>query len=206
MIQGSVPGLTVMATAAGADPEGQSGVMFIRGRNSISASTDPLLILDGMPYHGSLSDISPEDVASIEVLKDASSVAIYGSRGSNGVILITTKKGKEGKTVIKYDGFYSIQNVANFPHIMNGEEYLNFKNNWAVFDNPDDALQTALSNSERAVYADGSWKDWTWQGLITQMGESTRHNLSVSGGTKNFKYNVATSFLVNKRNCYRRPI
>lgn len=197
MIQGSVPGLTVMATAAGADPDGQSGIMLIRGRNSISASTAPLLVLDGMPFHGSISDISPEDVASIEVLKDASSVAIYGSRGSNGVILITTKKGKEGKTVVKYDGFYSIQNVANFPHIMDGEEYLNYKNNWTDFDDPDEAL-SGLSNSEREVYDDGSWKDWTWQELITQMGESTRHNLSVSGGSKTFKYNVATSYLKTK--------
>lgn len=197
MIQGSVPGLTVMATAAGADPDGQSGVMLIRGRNSISASTSPLLVLDGMPYHGAISDISPDDVASIEVLKDASSVAIYGSRGSNGVILITTKKGKEGQTVVKYDGFYSIQTVANFPHIMDGAEYLAYKNNWSDFSNPDDALM-GLSNSERAVYDDGSWKDWTWKGLITQMGESTRHNLTVSGGTRDFKYNVATSYLSTK--------
>jgi TonB-linked SusC/RagA family outer membrane protein len=197
MIQGSVPGLTVMETAAGADPEGQSGIMLIRGRNSISASTDPLLILDGMPYHGTISDISPEDVASIEVLKDASSVAIYGSRGSNGVILITTKKGKEGKAVVKYDGFYSIQNVVNFPHIMDGSEYLAYKNNWTDFSNPDDALM-GLSNSERAVYADGSWKNWTWKGLITRQGESTRHNLTVSGGTNDFKYNVATSYLNTK--------
>lgn len=196
-IQGTVPGLTVMSTAAGADPDGQSAVMLIRGRNSISASTTPLLVLDGMPYHGTISDISPDDVASIEVLKDASSVAIYGSRGSNGVILITTKKGSEGKAVVKYDGFYSIQSVANFPNIMNGTEYLAYKNNWNDFSNPDDALM-GLSNSERAVYADNSWKNWTWKGLITQMGESTRHNLTVSGGTKDIKYNIASSFLSTK--------
>ena len=186
-----------MTTEAGADPDGQSGVMLIRGRNSISASTDPLLMLDGMPYNGSISDISPQDVASIEVLKDASSVAIYGSRGSNGVILITTKKGKEGKTTVKYDGFYSVQTVVNFPQIMDGREYLNYKNNWTVFDDPDEAL-AGLSNSEREVYDDGSWKDWKWKDIITQMGESTRHNLSVSGGTKDFKYNIATSYLSTK--------
>ncbi|MCF8379795.1 MAG: TonB-dependent receptor [Bacteroidales bacterium] len=197
MIQGSVPGLTVITTEAGADPDGQSGVMLIRGRNSISASTDPLLILDGMPYNGSLSDISPQDVASIEVLKDASSVAIYGSRGSNGVILITTKKGKEGKTQVKYDGFYSVQNVVNFPQIMNGKEYLDYKNNWTDFEDPDEALQ-GLSTSEREVYDDGSWKTWTWKDIITQMGESSRHNLSVSGGTKDFKYSIATSYLSTK--------
>ena len=95
MMQGAVPGLNVMATSAGADPEGQSGLMLIRGRNSISASNDPLIILDGVPYWGSISDISPTDIASIEVLKDASSAAIYGSRGANGVILINTRQGKE---------------------------------------------------------------------------------------------------------------
>lgn len=197
MIQGSVPGLTVMATAAGADPDGQSGVMLIRGRNSISASNAPLLVLDGIPCRGSISDISPSDVASIEVLKDASSAAIYGSRGSNGVILITTKKGIEGKTVVKYDGFYSIQNVANFPHIMDGAEYLAYKNNWTDFENPDEAL-TGLSESERAVYQDGSWKDWTWKELITQTGESARHNVSVSGGTKDIKFNISSSYLGTK--------
>ncbi|HET9570258.1 MAG TPA: TonB-dependent receptor [Bacteroidales bacterium] len=194
MIQGSVPGLTVMATAAGADPDGQSGVMLIRGRNSISASNSPLLVLDGIPYRGSISDISPSDVASIEVLKDASSSAIYGSRGSNGVILITTKKGMEGKTAVKYDGFYSIQNVANFPHIMNGAEYLAYKNNWTDFEDPDEALN-GLSDSERAVYQDGSWRDWTWRDLITQTGQSTRHNVSVSGGTKDIKFNISSSLL-----------
>ena len=104
MLQGSVPGLTVMTTSAGANPEGQSGLMLIRGRNSISASNDPLIILDGVPYNGSISDIPTTDIASIEVLKDASSAAIYGSRGSNGVILISTRTGEEGKMQIRYNG------------------------------------------------------------------------------------------------------
>ena len=131
IMQGSVPGLNVMATTAGANPEGQSGLMLIRGRNSISASNDPLVVLDGIPYYGSISDINPSDIASIEVLKDASSAAIYGSRGSNGVILISTRQGTEGKVTIRYDGYYAIQTVANFPHIMNGEEYYNYKKGWA---------------------------------------------------------------------------
>ena len=108
MLQGSVPGLTVMTTSAGANPEGQSGLMLIRGRNSISASNDPLIILDGVPYNGSVSDIPTTDIASIEVLKDASSAAIYGSRGSNGVILITTRAGEEGKMSIRYNGYFSV--------------------------------------------------------------------------------------------------
>ena len=196
IMQGSVPGLNVMATTAGANPEGQSGLMLIRGRNSISASNDPLVVLDGIPYYGSISDINPSDIASIEVLKDASSAAIYGSRGSNGVILISTRQGTEGKVTIRYDGYYAIQTVANFPHIMNGEEYYNYKKGWA--DDDDSDPDAFLNETERAVYADGSWKKWTWKDLLTRTGYSTRHNISASGGSKVLKYNVSLNYLRNK--------
>ncbi len=192
MLQGSVPGLTVMTTEAGANPEGQSGLMLIRGRNSISASNDPLIILDGVPYNGSISDIPAIDVASIEVLKDASSAAIYGSRGSNGAILITTRSGEEGKTTIRYNGYVSVQSVANFPEMMDGQSYYDFKKFWSDdSDDPDDFL----SATELAVYNDGSWKDWTWKDLILQTGLSTQHSISASGGTKAVKYNTSLSFL-----------
>lgn len=196
IMQGSVPGLNVMATTAGANPEGQSGLMLIRGRNSISASNDPLVVLDGIPYYGSISDINPSDIASIEVLKDASSAAIYGSRGSNGVILISTRQGTEGKVTIRYDGYYAIQTVANFPHIMNGEEYYNYKKGWT--DDDDSDPDAFLNETERAVYADGSWKKWTWKDLLTRTGYSTRHNISASGGSKVLKYNVSLNYLRNK--------
>ena len=196
MMQGAVPGLNVMATSAGADPEGQSGLMLIRGRNSISASNDPLIILDGVPYWGSISDISPTDIASIEVLKDASSAAIYGSRGANGVILINTRQGKEGNVKITYDAFYAVQTVANYPDIMDGEEYYHYKMNW---DDADDADPDAvLSGTEAEVYADGSWKDWTWKDLLTRTGSSMRHSVSASGGSKSVKYHVGLNYLNNK--------
>ena len=195
MLQGSVPGLTVMTTSAGANPEGQSGLMLIRGRNSISASNDPLIILDGVPYNGSISDIPTTDIASIEVLKDASSAAIYGSRGSNGVILISTRTGEEGKMQIRYNGYFSVQTVANFPHIMDGQEYYDFKKYWS--DDEDDP-EGFLSDTELGVYADGSWKNWTWKDLITQTGWSTQHSVSASGGTKALKYNTSLSFLDTK--------
>lgn len=196
IIQGSIPGLNVMTTSAGANPEGQSGLMLIRGRNSISASNDPLIVLDGVPYYGSISDVSPGDIASIEVLKDASSAAIYGSRGSNGVILINTRQGTEGKVTIRYDGYYAIQTVANFPHIMNGDEYYDYKKGWN--DDDDSDPDAHLSETERGVYADGSWREWSWKGLLTRTGYSTRHNVSASGGTKAVKYNVSLNYLRNK--------
>lgn len=197
MMQGAVPGLNVMTTEAGANPEGQSGLMLIRGRNSISASNEPLIVLDGVPYWGAISDINPGDIASIEVLKDASSAAIYGSRGANGVILITTRQGTEGKVKITYDGYYAIQTVANFPHIMNGDEYVEYKRGWEDDgdDNPDD---TGLNATERAVYEDGSWRDWTWKDLLTRRGSSMRHSISATGGTKALKYNVGLNYLRNE--------
>lgn len=195
IIQGAVPGLNVMATTAGADPSGQTELMLIRGRNSISASNSPLIILDGAPYYGSINDINSSDLESIEILKDASSAAIYGSRASNGVILINTKQGQVGKTTVSYDGLYGIVTLANFPHIMDGNEYYEYKKGW---NDDDDNPDSVLSESEAEVFNDGSWKDWTWQGLLTRRGFSTRHNISVTGGTKAVKYNISANYLNNK--------
>lgn len=195
IIQGAVPGLNVMATTAGADPSGQTELMLVRGRNSISASNSPLIILDGAPYYGNISDINSADLESIEILKDASSAAIYGSRASNGVILITTRQGSVGKATVSYDGLYGIVTLANFPHIMDGYEYYEYKKGW---NDEDDNPDSVLSESEAEVFRDGSWKDWTWQGLLTRKGFSTRHNLSVTGGTKAVKYNVSANYLNNK--------
>jgi len=102
-LQGSVPGLQINTNGGGA--EGNNLSILIRGRNSISASNGPLIIWDGIPYEGGISEINPNDVESIEVLKDASAAAIYGSRGSNGVILITSKQGKKGRLNVTYDVF-----------------------------------------------------------------------------------------------------
>jgi TonB-dependent SusC/RagA subfamily outer membrane receptor len=111
-IQGAVAGVTVRTSSAGAQPD-QS--ILVRGRNSITANNDPLIIVDGIPYGGRLNDINPNDVGSIEILKDASAAAIYGSRGSNGVILITTKEGAIGKTSFSYEGngCYKSESYAN---------------------------------------------------------------------------------------------
>jgi len=189
-LQGAVAGLNITPTQAGANPE-SGAVMLIRGRNSISASNDPLIVLDGVTFYGSLSDINPKDIESIEVLKDASSSAIYGSRASNGVILIQTVKGAKGKPIIRYDAFYSIQSVANFPHLMNGDEYVDFKQGADVSDEEN----LPLTDSEQEVYDSGSYKSWTWRDLIIQNGNSTRHNLSVSGGNDRITYNTSFSYL-----------
>jgi len=189
-LQGAVAGLNITATQAGSNPE-SGAVMLIRGRNSISASNEPLIVLDGVSFYGSLSDINPKDIESIEVLKDASSSAIYGSRASNGVILIETRKGVKGKPTIRYDAFYSVQTVANFPHLMTGDQYVAYKTGADVSDEEN----LPLSESELEVYNSGSYKSWTWRDLIIRNGSSSRHDLSLSGGSDKTTYNASLSYL-----------
>jgi len=180
-IQGSVAGVMIQTTSAGAAP---SESIMIRGRNSILASNDPLIVVDGIPYGGYLSDINPNDVRSIEILKDASAAAIYGSRGSNGVILITTKEGIEGKTTISYDGKYSIQSYVKLPDIMDGKEFYDFKMT---------RLPSGMTQSEQDIYDSGNWVNWLDLGL--RKGNSQQHNIAISGGTQSTKYYIAGSIL-----------
>jgi len=180
-IQGSIPGVMIQTTSAGAAP---SEAIMIRGRNSILASTDPLIVVDGIPYGGQLSDLNPNDVQSIEVLKDASAAAIYGSRGSNGVILITTKEGSEGKASITYDGKYSIQSFVKLPDIMDGKQFYDFKMT---------RLPSGMTQSEQDVYDSGKWVNWLDLGL--RNGHSQQHNIAVSGGFQKTKYYIAGSWL-----------
>lgn len=185
-LQGNVSGLSVTTDAANA--EGNSNSILIRGQNSISASTTPLIILDGIPYSGNMSDISPNDVASIEILKDASSAAIYGSRASNGVILLTTKKGKEGKIKVNYDGYYGIQNIAHLPEMMDASTFYNLKvERYGI---------GYLSASETEGFQAGRNTDWVK--LATRAGSQTQQNISISGGTEKSKYYISGSFLNSK--------
>ena len=109
-LEGSVAGYTLTQTSS---VPGSSANQQVRGLNSITASTTPLIILDGVPFPGQTNDISPSTIESIEVLKDASATAIYGTRGSSGVILITTKRGATGKPTISYNGFAGVETMAH---------------------------------------------------------------------------------------------
>lgn len=180
-IQGSIPGVMIQTSSAGADP---NEVIMIRGRNSILADNSPLIVVDGIPYNGSISDLNPNDIQSIEVLKDASSAAIYGSRGSNGVILISTKEGVEGKVKINYDGFYSLQRFSFLPDYMDGAEFYDFKMK---------RFAGAMTQSEKNIYESGNWTNWIETGL--RNGETQQHTLSVSGGSNNTKFFISGSYL-----------
>ena len=175
-IMGAVPGVMIQTNSAGADPD-QS--IMIRGRSSISADNSPLIIVDGIPYGGSLSDINPKDIGSVEILKDASAAAIYGSRGSNGVILITTKEGVSGETVFSYDGKYGISQFTKKYDFLNGPEFYDFK----MTRDPAYVYQTEIDNNNAGVSTD-------WFSLALRRGQSQEHNVSVSGGFKDTKFYI----------------
>lgn len=181
-LQASVPGLSIDQNAGGA--EGNNNTIRIRGRNSITAGTSPLIILDGVPYSGSISDINPPDIESITVLKDASSAAIYGSRGANGVIILTTKKGSRGEPVISYDGFYGVQNISNLPRALSAEDFYQYKNT---------REPGSVTTSEQAVYDSKVFPDWV--DMVTRQGRKTQHTLGVNGGSEKFRYYVSGTYL-----------
>jgi TonB-linked SusC/RagA family outer membrane protein len=182
-LQGSLPGVSVDQNSGGA--EGNNNSIVIRGKNSITATNDPLIVLDGIPYNGSISDINPPDIESIDVLKDASAAAIYGSRGSNGVILITTKKGVKGKISISYDGFYGVQKIANLPDMLSPEEFYQFKRTREP--------NTPITTSEQAVFDSKNFPDWV--DLATRTGSRSQHTLGVNGGSENSRYYISATYL-----------
>jgi TonB-linked SusC/RagA family outer membrane protein len=180
LLQGSTAGMNITVNASSA--EGSSNTMLIRGENSISASNEPLIIFDGIPYSGSLSEINPKDIESIEVLKDASSSAIYGARGSNGVILITSKEGKSGKMTVNYTGSYTINKMINIPALMDGKTFYETKT--------DRGLSTTTIEDEG--YESGRTTDWI--DIATQTGEQQQHDLSFRGGNDATKYYISSSY------------
>ena len=181
-LEGAIPGLTVTQTSGGA--EGNSNSIAIRGRRSIAADNNPLVILDGIPYNGSASDISPSDIATIDILKDASAAAIYGSRGANGVILITTKKGVTGPPVISYDGSYGIQKLGKLPQLMSPQEFYDFKNA---------RYPGIMTASEQAIHDSGNYPDYFKMG--TRTGSRDNQSISVRGGGNNSRFFVSANYL-----------
>ena len=185
-LEGALPGVSVTTSGGGA--EGENVNILIRGQKSIKASTSPLIIVDGIPYNGSISDITPTDIGSTEILKDASAAAIYGSRGSNGVILITTKRGLNGKPVISYDGFAAEQKITNLPKILTPEQFYQFK---VTREGPG-----SITTSEQAVY--DSKKFPNWLNMATHTGLKQQHGLSIRGGNMTTKYFASVNYLDSK--------
>ena len=123
MLRGNAPGLDVGMNAG---PKG-GGSLLVRGRGSLIASTSPLLVVDGVIYPGSLDDINPNDIMTIDILKDASSAAVFGARSANGVILITTKRGRSGKPQISMNANYNLNRISQYPQLLKPDEFINWR-------------------------------------------------------------------------------
>lgn len=196
-LQGAVPGLNISIT--GTNAEGSSTQTRIRGENSITADNKPLIILDGIPFDGPWSEINPNDIESIEVLKDASSAAIYGARGSNGVILITSKRGEKGKLTVSYDTYVTIDKPINLPNLMNGAEFWKYKTE-ALKDanttppteaNPEPWMGS-ITATELRMHEAGQETDWL--DLALQTGIKQQHNISFRGGVNKTNYFVSLNY------------
>lgn len=191
---GQVPGLNITTTNAS---PGSDQSIRVRGENSLSADNSPLIIFDGIPYSGSLGDIDPDIIESLTVLKDASSAAIYGSRGSNGVILIQSKRGKMGAATVSYKGQIGLREVQNKLDVMGVDEYLQLKKDYYAqnYNYTADQLDpmNILNPNERTSYQNGQSVDW--QDLIYRTALTHDNQVSISGGTESTKYMASLSHL-----------
>lgn len=188
-LQGKVAGLDITNNS------GQTGSglsLNLRGQRSLYASNDPLIIIDGVDY-GTNLDVNPDDIASIEVLKDASSTAIYGSRGANGVIIITTKRGESGKPRISYKTYYGSVTAVDYPEFFLGDEYKEFAREayrttgqWESEE--DDGLLKMNDLLNEETYLD-------WRDLLIQDGMSANHQFSVSGGAEKTNYMLSLNYV-----------
>lgn len=185
VMQGKVPGLDLTKSS------GQAGAglnIRLRGNRSLNASNQPLVLVDGIIY-GSTMDVNPNDIASIEVLKDAASTAIYGTLGANGVILITTKRGIKGKAKVSFNSYYSVQSLESYYHIMTADEWVDLRREsrrtvgeWAS--PADDAkifVPQQLENYNNGIYTD-------WASELISNGSQQNHQVSVAGADEKLNY------------------
>ena len=193
-LKGSLPGVNISMSASAGGTPGFS----IRGQNSINASTAPLLVVDGI-IGGNFAELNPQDIASIDILKDASSTAVYGSRAANGVILVTTKRGKSEKPRFNFSMNYGIQSWTRKPKMMNGEQYIKFRQDWAKAEGRDGVdlePEYLLLPKEYEAYSQGS--EYNWFDETTQAAPTQSYQLSVSGASDKFNYYISGNHLDQK--------
>ena len=191
-LKGQLPGFDIgTTTSAGGNPS-----VNIRGQNSIKASNNPLLVVDGVVFLGSYNELNPSDIASVDVLKDASSAAVYGSRAANGVILVTTKKGKSEKPTVRFAATVGIQNATSKPDMLDPEGFLRLKKDLNIMNGASEsdlALENLLTPYEYSAYQEGSIVDWYDEAVGT--GISQDYQISVSGGSERLNYYVSGQYL-----------
>lgn len=177
LLVGKVAGLTINRNSG--DPTGGSTIQM-RGPSSLTAGTSPFYVIDGVPGV-SIDLVAPDDIVSIDVLKDASATAIYGSRAANGVIMVTTKRGKSGKPTLTYSGYAALESVSNRVEVLSADEYRQFL--------ADNSLTVAESEGGHST---------DWQEQLYRKGLSHNHNLGFSGGTDETKYNASLNYFKNE--------
>lgn len=204
-LQGRAAGIDIQKVGGNSKP-GAGVSILIRGARSVRASNAPLIVVDGIPFSGSFNDLNQDDITSVEILKDASSTAIYGSRGANGVILISTRRGKNGKAIVSYSGYAGVVKPIGQYHLMGAQEFAELKK-WAryfgvwttgndpvkKYSGPDDPLliSEAFTNDElEGLKGPGT----NWQDLVYKNGMQTDHQLSVYGGTDVTQYAISGGY------------
>ena len=215
-LQGKAAGVDITTS----ERPGTVGGIAIRGQRSISAGKGPLYVVDGVPLQsGGIEALNPRDIESIDILKDASSTAIYGSRGANGVVLVTTKRGQEGKMQVSYSGSLTFEKIVDKSPAMSASDYITWRR-WAYYNSAPDKYSpgdqptqdqdknffggddTALANVMKG-WAGGSWDgskvtDTDWTDIVTQTGLTQEHTLSARGGSKNVAGFVSFGYLRNE--------
>ncbi|KWR56508.1 SusC/RagA family TonB-linked outer membrane protein [Bacteroides stercoris] len=218
-MQGKAAGVDIVSN----ERPGEVGTINVRGVRSLSASNTPLYVVDGIPLmsNSGIETLNPQDIESIDVLKDASATAIYGSRGANGVILVTTKSGKEGKMSLNYSGTVTIENLQDYSEMMNSAEYIDWRR-WAYYykepnkyprgDQPTKDSDYLIFNGAKDPYAwrniEKGWAGGSWNGaavpttdwadMVTQTGITHEHTLSASGGSEKVKGYASIGYLNNE--------
>lgn len=181
-MQGRITGVQVQQTST---RPGQDSQIRIRGTRSLTASNNPLIIVDGIPFGGSMNDIAPDDIKSVDILKDASATAIYGSRGANGVILITTNRGNYKESAVTYNGYAGFGKVAKKYQVFNADEFLEYKKQpgntaWSLLTQEEEGLRNGL--------------DTDWQDLLYKTATIQSHDVTVSGGSDNLSGSVGLGY------------
>jgi len=183
-LQGRVAGVEMSQTSSKPGAEMQ---IRIRGSRSLTASNDPLVVLDGIPFAGNISDINPNEIKSIDILKDASATAIYGSRGANGVLLVTTNRGQTGqKAKLTYNGYYGTSQVFSKIDMMTGDEFAAMRA----------AANMTAYKTNSADEIEGTNTDW--QDLFYKTGTMQSHDVGVSGGTTGGAYTFGIGYYKNE--------
>jgi TonB-linked SusC/RagA family outer membrane protein len=183
-LQGRIAGVNLEQTST---KPGATMQIRIRGTRSLSASNDPLIVLDGIPFAGSLSDLSTDDIKTIDVLKDASATAIYGSRGANGVILVTTNKGQKGlKAQVTYNNYFGVKNAIKYP-MLNAKEFIELR---------------TLANKFTNGVDESNDVDIDWQDLYYRQGFVSNHDISVTGSTEKSNYRFGIGYNNDKSVMY----